>query len=145
VREQRPADYNDMTDFEQLGTFIVAYLVLGIIIAVGYMLLIIPGLILTTLWVFALPLIIDRKMRLGNAMSESQAMAKAPGYFTTFITWLVGAIVVWVAVIILSLIPIVGIVIGLISVPFFVGYVVSMYFQSTGEGYLIDAAVGQSS
>jgi hypothetical protein len=145
VREHRAADYGDMTAFDDLGHFIAAYLVLGLIVMVCYFALFIPGLIVTTLWIFALPLIIDHKLSLGRAMSESQRMAAAPGYFTIFITWVVGAIAVGIVVGILNLIPVVGLVIGLMAVPFGVAYVVSMYFQSTDEGYLIDNALGQSS
>jgi hypothetical protein len=142
IRERRPADYAEMGDFGELGTVIVAYVVLGVIVAIGYALLIIPGLIVTTLWLYALPLIVDRQLGVGKAMGESQGMAAAPGYFTTFITWFVGALVIGIIVGILSIIPIVGLIIGLVSVPFGVGYVISMYFQSIGEGGLIDAAIG---
>ena len=143
VRERRPAEYGDMTDFDQLGTFIIAYVVLGVIVAICYALLVIPGLIVTTLWVFALALIADRQLSLGRAMSESQHMAAAPGYFTTFITWFVGALVVGVIVAILNVIPVVGLIIGLLAVPFGLAYVLSMYFQSNGEGHLVDAVLGQ--
>ena len=141
LREARPADYGDMGDFEHLGDFIVAYIVLGILISVGYFLLVVPGLIATTLWIFALPLIVDRRLKLSQAMSESQRMAAAPGYFTTFLTWLVGGVVVGVVVGVLKFIPIVGLVIGLLAMPFAVGYILSMYFQSRGEGDVIDAAL----
>jgi len=142
VRERRPADFADMAEFGELGTFMIAYFVLGVIVAVCYALLVIPGLIVTTLWLYALPLIVDRRLGVGKAMGESQAMASAPGYFTTFITWFVGALAIGIVVGIISIIPIVGLIIGLISVPFGVGYLMSMYFQSIGEGGLIDAAIG---
>ena len=142
VRERRPADFADMAELGELGTFMIAYFVLGVIVAVCYALLIIPGLIVTTLWLYALPLIVDRRLGVGKAMGDSQAMASAPGYFTTFITWFVGALAIGIVVGILSIIPIVGLIIGLVSVPFGVGYLVSMYFQSIGEGGLIDAAIG---
>lgn len=143
VRERRAAQYADLQSFDQVGAFAVAAVVLGIIIMVGYMLLIIPGLILTTLWIFALPLIGDRRLRVSQAMSESKDMAARLGYMTTFVTWLVGAIVVGVIVGLLSIIPVVGVVIGLMAVPFAVAYVVSMYFQATGQGHLIDAALSR--
>ncbi len=142
IRERRPADYAEMTEFSELGTFMVAYLVLGVLVAICYALLIIPGLIVTTLWLYALPLIVDRRLGVGKAMGDSQAMSAAPGYFTTFITWFVGALVIGIVVGVLSVIPIIGLIIGLVAVPFGAGYVISMYFQSIGEGGLIDAAIG---
>jgi hypothetical protein len=142
VRERRPADFADLSEFSELGTFMVAYLVLGVLVAICYALFVIPGLIVTTLWLYALPLIVDRRLGVGKAMSDSQAMSSAPGYFTTFITWFVGALVIGILVGILSIIPVIGLIIGLVAVPFGVGYLISMYFQSIGEGGLIDAAIG---
>jgi hypothetical protein len=143
VRERRPAEYADLQSFDQIGAFAVAAVILGVIIGIGYMILIVPGLILTTIWLFALPLIGDRRITVGEAMSESKDMAARPGYFTTFVAWLVGALVVGVIVGILSIIPVVGVILGLMAAPFGVAYVLSMYFQARGEGHLVDAAVGQ--
>ncbi len=144
VRERRAAEYADLQSFDQIGAFAVAAVILGVIVGVGYMILIVPGLILTTIWLYALPLIGDRRIGVGEAMSESKDMAARPGYFTTFITWLVGAIVVGVVVGILSIIPVVGVILGLVATPFGVAYVLSMYFQATGESHLVDAALGQA-
>src|SRR5665647_1659208 len=93
VRERRAAEYADLQSFDQIGAFAVAAVILGIIIGIGYIIFVIPGLILTTIWLYALPLIGDRRIGVGEAMSESKALAARPGYFTTLVTWLVGAIV----------------------------------------------------
>jgi len=144
VRERRAAQYADLQSFDQIGAFAVAAVILGVIIGIGYMILIVPGLILTTIWLYALPLIGDRRIAVGQALSESRDMAARPGYFTTFVTWLVGFIVVLVIVGVLSIIPDVGLVLGLVVAPFGVAYVISMYFQANGEGHLVDAALGQA-
>lgn len=141
IREQRPADYGDMQSFDQIGAFAIAAVVLGIIIGIGYFLLIIPGLFLTTIWLYALPLIGDRRLTLSQAMAESRRLAAVPGLFTTFAAWLVGAVVVAIVVAILNGVPIIGLVIGLLAVPFGIGYVISMYFQAIGEGDLVSAAI----
>jgi hypothetical protein len=141
VREQRPAEYADMQSFDQIGSFAIAAIVLGVIIGIGYFLLIIPGLFLTTIWLYALPLIGDRRLNLSEAMSESRRLAAVPGLFTTFAAWLVGAVVVAVVVGVLNGIPIVGLVIGLLAVPFGIGYLISMYFQAIGEGHLVTKAI----
>jgi hypothetical protein len=144
VREGRAAEYADMRSFDQIGAFAVAAVVLGVIIGIGYALLIIPGLILTTLWIFALPLIGDRRLSVGTAMGQSKDMAARLGYMTTFVTWLVGAIVVGVIVGLLSVIPVVGVIVGLVAAPFAVAYVISMYFQAEGQGAMVDAAIGRA-
>ena len=138
VREDRRAEYADMQSFDQIGAFAVAAVVLGVIIGIGFLLFVVPGLILVTLWVFALPLIGDRRIGVGEAMSESRDMARRLGYMTTFVTWFVGAIVVGVVVGLLSVIPVIGFIIGLVAAPFVVAYVISMYFQAQGQGAVID-------
>ena len=142
VREGRPATYADMKETDEIGAFAVAFVILGVLIGIGYALLVIPGLILVTLWIYALPLVVDRRISVGEAMSESRRLAAAPGYFTTFLTWLVGALVVGIIVSVLNVIPVVGLIVGLLAVPFELAYVLSMYFQATGEGGLVDAALG---
>lgn len=144
VRERRAAQYADLQELDQIGAFAAAAVVLGIIVGIGYLLLVIPGLILTTIWLYALPLIGDRGLGLSEAMAQSREMAARPGLMTTFATWLVGAIVVGVVVGLLSIIPVVGVIIGLVAAPFGVAYVLSMYFQARGEGHLVDAALGQA-
>lgn len=141
VREKRPAKYSDMQDFDRIGSFATAAVVVGVIIGLGYALLVIPGLLLTTIWVYALPLTGDRGVGLSEAMSQSKRLASASGLFTTFAAWLVGAVAVGVVVGVLNWIPVVGLVVGLLAVPFGMGYVVSMYFQAIGEGHLIAEAV----
>jgi hypothetical protein len=143
VRQRRPAEFADLQSFDQIGAFAVAAVILGVIIGIGYVILIVPGLILTTIWLYALPLIGDRRIGVGEAMSESKDVAARLGYFTTFVTWLVGAIVVGVIVGVFSVIPVVGVILGLATVPFGVAYVLSMYFQASSEGHLVDAAIAQ--
>ncbi len=77
-------------------------------------------------------------------MAQSKDMAARLGYMTTFVTWLVGAIVVGVIVGLLSVIPVVGVIIGLVAAPFAVAYVISMYFQAEGQGAMVDAAIGRA-
>jgi hypothetical protein len=143
VREDRPAEYADLQSFDQIGAFAVAAVVLGVIIGIGFLLFVVPGLIFVTLWVFALPLIGDRRIGVGEAMAESRDMARRLGYMTTFVTWLVGAIVVGVIVGLLGVIPVVGFIIGLVAAPFVVAYVVSMYFQARGQGAVIDEVLAR--
>jgi hypothetical protein len=141
VREHRAADYGDMQDFSRIGTFAVASVVLGVILVVAYALFVLPGLVLTTFWVFALPLMIDRSLGLGDAMTTSQQLAKEQGYMHTFAVWFVGALVVWVIFLVLGQVPLIGPIIGLLATPFATAYVVSMYFQAVGQGHLVDEAL----
>ncbi len=83
----------------------------------------------------------DRGAGLADAMSESQQLAAESGYLQTFATWIVGAIAVAIVSSILNSIPLIGPVLGLLTAPFAIAYVVSMYFQATGRGQLVDDAL----
>ena len=141
VRHHRAADYADMQDVSHIGAFAVAGVVLGLILVVGYAALIVPGLILTTFWIFALPIMADRDVGLGDAMTASQELAKEPGYLNTFAVWFVGFIAVAVVASILNQIPLLGTFVGLLTAPYATAYLVSMYYQATGQGHLVDEAL----
>ena len=144
VRERRAAQYADLLSFDQIGVFAVAAVILGVIIGIGYMILVVPGLVLTTIWLYALPLIGDRRLGVGEAMAGSKDLAAQPGYMTTFVAWLVGAIVVGVVFGIFSVVPVIGSILGVVAAPFGVAYVISMYFQVSGEGHLVGVATGEA-
>ena len=141
VRDGRAADYADLRHVDRIGVFAVAFVVLGAIIGAGYALLVVPGLILTTIWIYALPLVADRDCSVSEAMAESRELAAAPGYMNTFAAWLVGALVVGAVAAVVSAIPVIGLVIGLLAAPYFTAYIVSMYFQAIGQGHRIDTAL----
>ncbi|MFA4966117.1 MAG: hypothetical protein WC709_10870, partial [Thermoleophilia bacterium] len=143
VREGRAAEYGDMSRyFGLIGAFIVANIVLGIIIGIGYVLLIIPGIIFTTWWLFTWLCMVDQKLGFGEAMSASKELASRAGFWNVLGAWIVGAIV-WVVVsAVLGVIPYLGSIISMLLGPYALAYTVSMYFQARGEAQLIDAALG---
>ena len=134
VREGHAAEMGDLNlGLQGIGGFIAAMLVLGLLIGIGFVFLIIPGLILMTIWAYALVLVADKGSGIGEAMSESSALAKRPGYLMTFVTLLVGGIVVGVISALLNMIPVIGQIISLFIGVYMVAYLVAMYFQATGE------------
>ena len=143
VRQRRAAEYGDMTGyFGLVGPMILATIVLGIIIGIGYTLLIIPGLLFTTWWLLTLVIMVDQGVGLGEAMSQSKALAQGVGYMAFFGVWIVGAVAWSVLNMVLGVIPFVGTIISLVILPLALAYTVSMYFQARGEGHLIDEALG---
>ena len=142
VREGREATMDDLRlGFEGIGAFLVALVVLGVVIGVGFVLLIVPGVILVTIWAYALVLIADKGLSLGEAMSGSSALAKRPGYVMTFVTLFVGWLVVAVVAGVLGMIPVIGQIIGMVIGVYMIAYLVAMYFQATGETELLDHAL----
>lgn len=143
VRGRVAASYGDMSKFFALvGPFILATLVLGIIIGLGYMLLIIPGVIFTTWWLLTLVIMADQGIGFGEAMSASKELSARVGFWNMLVTWLVGGIAWGVASTVLGYIPYLGSVLAMLIVPFALAYTVSMYLQARGEGHLVDEALG---
>jgi hypothetical protein len=154
VRQGTAAQIGDLgLGLQSFGAFAVATLVIGLLIVVGLIVFIIPGLILMTIWIYALILVADKGSGVGEAMSGSQALAKKPGYFMTFVTALVGVIVVVVIGAVLGAVfgavlgsvswiaQLVSTLIGSLVGMYMMAYILAMYFQATGETGLVDHAL----
>jgi hypothetical protein len=79
VREDHTPQIGDVFYFERFGSFVGAFYVLTIAIAIGYFLLIIPGLYLSTIWFYVFPLMVDRGLGLTDAMGRSKALVDEIG------------------------------------------------------------------
>ena len=58
------------------GRILLISIVMGFCLAIGFVLFLVPGLILTTMWAVAEPAYLARKAGLGAALSESAALTK---------------------------------------------------------------------
>jgi len=63
-----------------LGTLIVAGILAGLGIAVGFVLLIIPGLVLLTWWCLIVPVIVLEGKRVGESFSRSRELVRGHGW-----------------------------------------------------------------
>jgi hypothetical protein len=133
VREGRPAEIGDVLScFDQLRHLVWAALVLGVVIGVA-MIIIIPGVYLAVIWVYVIPLIVDRRMSLAEAMSASKRLAGEQGFWNTFAVLLVLGLIAMVV----SFVPFSQVVVY----PWLIAAVLAMYFVATGEGTLLPSAV----
>jgi len=97
---------------------------------------VVPGLLLITIWVYMFPLVVDKGLSVGEAMSRSKEMVMKGGFWMHFAALLVVCVLTGVAS------SITGFVGNLLTVPFFIAFVVAMYFVALSEGDLVDAASG---
>jgi hypothetical protein len=79
-----------------LGTLIVAGILAGLGIAVGLVLLIVPGLILLTWWALIVPVIVLEEKRVGEAFTRSRELVRGHGW-TVFGVVIVTAILSGIA------------------------------------------------
>jgi hypothetical protein len=92
--------------YPKLGTIIVAGLLLGIAIAVGLVLLIVPGLYLMTIWIAVIPAIVLEHRGIGESFGRSRELVSGNG-------WNVFGVIVLTILLLIG----VGIVVGLILSP----------------------------
>jgi hypothetical protein len=80
----------------QLGTLIVAGVLAGLGIAIGFVLLIVPGLILLTWWCLIVPVIVVEGKQVGEAFTRSRELVRGHGW-TVFGVVVITAIVSGIA------------------------------------------------
>lgn len=83
VRDGR-ADLSVAETFERvlpsLNRIVLAGLVLGLAIGVGFLLFIVPGLVVLTLWIFVIPAIVLEKRGIGEAFGRSRELVRGYGW-----------------------------------------------------------------
>jgi len=134
VREGRPAEIGDVfSAFDRFGSLFIATLVIVILVAIGLVFLILPGLMLAAIWLYVPLFIVDQKMSFGDAMSASRELVTRNGF------WLhVGVVtLLWLLAAIVGGITAIGF---LITWPITITVVTAMYFRARGEGGMVDVA-----
>jgi hypothetical protein len=144
VREGRVAEYGDMfAGFHQYGQVVSVYLLVGLI--VGLLAITIIGIpfaiYLGVAWVYALVIVVDRRLGFGEATGGSRVLVKGTGWWMTFLALFVAGIVFGIIGAILGLIPVIGAIAGGLLYPLYMAYLVAMYFQATGEVQLVENAL----
>jgi len=85
LKENRKPAFNDLFSGLQQFTRLFPYFLVLLLIFFGIMLLIIPGLIFVTWWLYVLPLMVDRKMSFTDAMRLSMNTVNEKGFLTHFV------------------------------------------------------------
>lgn len=132
LRDNRKPVFNDLfTGFQQFKLLFPYFFILLAKI-VGFMFFIIPGLLFTTWWVYALPLMVDRQIGFREAMRLSSDKVNETGFFMHLVfillVYVIPVIILQVAV---SLIPFLMF-LTLLLLPFQVGCMASLYLDQFG-------------
>jgi hypothetical protein len=131
---QKPA-FNDLFNgFQQIGLLFPYFFVL-LAKAIGFMLFIIPGIILSTWWIYVLPLMVDRKIGFSEAMRISTNKVNETGFLMHMIfLLLVYVIPIVILNMLFALIPFLfAFALSLLLMPFQVGCITSLYLDQFKE------------
>lgn len=80
LRENRKPVFNDIFSGLQQFAKLFPYFIVLLLIFIGFMLLVLPGLLLATWWLYVLPLMVDRDMTFTDAMRLSMKRVNETGF-----------------------------------------------------------------
>ncbi len=120
----------------------------GVVIFLGALLMVAAYVLLIyllTSWAYVFIAVVDGKATSPlPAISESRRLVHDSGWWWTLLSLIIIAVVVGVVHGVVSLIPVVGAIAGIVVYPFYLTWHVAMYFQAQKQGEMIDAALDVS-
>lgn len=81
LRHGRLPEFNDLFAGLPRTRELFSFFFLILLIVIGLMFMVLPGIVFATWWIYTLPLMVDRRMRLGEAMRESLGKVTEKGFF----------------------------------------------------------------
>ena len=89
VREHKKPKLQELWNFEDYFQTLILLVFGGLLMAIGYMLLIIPGLVLNVFWLYSLLFVVDKKMVFTDAMIASKEAVTKGGFFQHLVILLI--------------------------------------------------------
>lgn len=85
LRTNQKPEFNDLLSGFQRFTALFPFFFLTLFIFIGFMFLIIPGILLASWWLYTLPLMVDKSLGFMEAMRASSNKVKEKGFFMHFV------------------------------------------------------------
>jgi hypothetical protein len=89
LREGIEPEFGELWRFDDFVQILLLVVLGGIAIALGLMLLVVPGVVLMVWWMYSLFFIVDGKMTFGQAMAASRRLVTRSGFWNHFVVLLV--------------------------------------------------------
>jgi len=133
LRNNKKPSFNDIfSGLQQFGRLFPYFLVL-LITLIGFMLLILPGFLFATWWLYVLPLMVDRKVSYSEAMRLSMNKVNETGFFMHFVFLLLITVIPMVLLNFLSTVIPFLFVLKILLPPFQAGCLASLYIDQFGR------------
>jgi hypothetical protein len=126
AREGIEPEFDELWRFDDYLQVLLLMVLGGVAIALGLLLLIVPGVVLMVLWMYALVFLVDRNLSFSQAMGASKQLVGGSGFWNHLVILLV--------VVVLN--SLAGGLAGLgtlLTAPFALLLVVNAYLMSTGQ------------
>jgi len=127
-RQDKKIEMADMfTMFKRFWPLCGLFFLQTLLVMLGFVLLIIPGLLVSTMWLFTFYIAVDKNMGVKDSLKASWDMVKQKGFWMNFAL----LIIYMVIVIIPAQIPLIGLILNLFVVPFASLLLASAYIQQS--------------
>jgi len=141
LRDNRKPTFNDIFSGLQQFTNLFPYFFVLLLIFLGFMLLILPGLLFATWWIYVLPLMVDKKISFSNAMRLSMNKVNEKGFLMHLVFLLLISVIPMLLIDFVSTIIPFLFVVKILLPPFQVGCLASLYIdQFKQEEATVDSA-----
>ena len=128
IRDGRRAEIGDVFScMDRFWSFFAAALVLFVLIGLAS-LTIVGGVLLATIWMYVLPLMVDRKLDLYDAMAASYHLVVDNGFWEHLA----------LAIVLIALNAVADGPLAILSVPFTLATIGAAYFVADGRGALVE-------
>jgi len=139
LRDNRKPTFNDIFSGLQKFANLFPYFLVLLLIFLGFLLLVLPGLLFATWWLYVLPLMVDKKMPFNDAMRLSMNTVNEKGFFMHLIfLLLISVIPVMIIELISAMIPFAQ-VLKILIPPLQVGCLASLYIDQFGHESISDS------
>jgi hypothetical protein len=129
LRDRRKPVFTDIfAGFQQFSTLLPYFLVL-LLIFLGSLLLVLPGLLFATWWLYVLPLMVDRKMPFNEAMRLSMNRVNETGFLMHFVFLLFLTVIPFILINLLSAMMPFLMVLKFLLPPFQAGCITGLYLD----------------
>jgi len=144
LRDNKKPSFNDIfSGLQQFGNLFPYFLVL-LLIFIGFMLLILPGLLLATWWLYVLPLMVDRRISFSDAMRLSMDKVNQTGFLMHLVFLLLVSVIPIMLLNFLSAMIPVLFVLKILLPPFQAGCLASLYIDQFGKAEPEEVTVEES-
>jgi len=130
VRDGRQPRVGDVFDgFDRFWAYFFAALVLALLVGLASI-TIVGGFLLATIWLYVFPLMVDKGMRLGEALKTSKDMVVAGGFWEHLALVVIGFVIASIA----------NGALAIIASPFLIVVVAAAYFLADGRQEQLEKA-----
>jgi len=128
VKDGRKPEFSDLwSHWDKFLPVLLMMIVMGILVMIGFMLLIVPGIFLMTVWMYALFFLVDNNMGFWEAMESSRKAVMEKGFGINFVILLLGTVIN-------SIGSAVGGVGSILTAPFVLVFLACAYMEVAGAG-----------